>query len=88
MIIRKATKDDCVATWEIFSTGIQTGDTYIHEPGTPKADREKHWFAANMQTFIVIENNIPDDRHNPERIQAFTKLTRRHLDHVSRIIYT
>lgn len=56
MSIRKATLADYDAVWEIFSNVIQTADTYVFDPNTPKIDLEKHWFAKYMQTFVYEED--------------------------------
>ncbi len=55
MNLRKATLADYDPIWEIFSQVIQTGDTYVFDPQTPKSDLIKHWFADYMQTFVVEE---------------------------------
>ena len=54
--IRKATIKDYDAVWEIFSKVIQTGDTYVFSPNTPKEKLHKHWFASHMQTYVLEEN--------------------------------
>ncbi|RED97869.1 GNAT family N-acetyltransferase [Marinoscillum furvescens] len=51
-MIRKATRADYDAVWEIFHQVIQSGDTYVFDPQTPKADLEKHWFADYMHTYV------------------------------------
>lgn len=56
MNIRKATPEDQDQVWEIFSAVIKTGDTYVFDPGTPKKDLSKHWFADYMETFVAEEN--------------------------------
>ena len=56
MGIRKATLADYDAVWEIFFSVIQTADTYVFDPNTPKTDLEKHWFAKYMQTFVYEED--------------------------------
>lgn len=56
MNIRKAIESDYEKVWEIFSKVIETGDTYIFNPKTPKNDLRKHWFANYMQTFVAEEN--------------------------------
>ncbi|WP_299104515.1 GNAT family N-acetyltransferase [uncultured Tenacibaculum sp.] len=56
MSIRKATLADYDAVWEIFSSVIQTAETYVFDPNTPKTDLEKHWFAKYMQTFVYEED--------------------------------
>jgi L-amino acid N-acyltransferase YncA len=58
MIIRKATESDYDHVWEIFSKVIQTGDTYVFDPETPKSDLKKHWFADYMQTYVAVENDV------------------------------
>ncbi|MEO9803803.1 MAG: GNAT family N-acetyltransferase [Reichenbachiella sp.] len=55
MNIRKATQADYDQIWEIFSEVIKTGDTYVFDPNTPKADLSKHWLADYMQTFVAEE---------------------------------
>lgn len=57
MKIRKATPNDYDAVWNIFKNVIQTGDTYVFDPNTPKLALQKHWFADYMQTFVVEENS-------------------------------
>ncbi|WP_109831127.1 GNAT family N-acetyltransferase [Reichenbachiella versicolor] len=56
MNIRKASKDDYDQIWEIFHQVIQTGDTYVFNPDTPKSDLQKHWFADYMHTYVYEEN--------------------------------
>lgn len=56
MNIRKATKTDYNKVWEIFSKVIETGDTYVSNPNTPKSDLKKHWFADYMKTYVIEEN--------------------------------
>lgn len=56
MKLRKATTSDYDAVWKIFSQVIQSGDTYVFDPKTPKADLQKHWFASYMQTFVVEQD--------------------------------
>lgn len=58
MIIRKAVLEDYDAVWEIFSKVIETGDTYVFDPSTPKKDLEKHWFAPYMHTYVAEENGV------------------------------
>ena len=41
MKIRKATETDIDQVWEIFSKVIETGDTYVFNPNTPKKDLKK-----------------------------------------------
>ena len=55
MKIRKADIQDFDAIWTIFSHVIQTGDTYVFYPDTPKDSLYKHWFADYMTTFVVVD---------------------------------
>ena len=50
-------KNDLDGIWEIFSKVIQTGDTYVYDPKTPKEKLTVLWFAGTMDTF-VLENDI------------------------------
>lgn len=54
-MIRKAKPVDYDLVWEIFHRVIQTRDTYVFDPNTPKTDLLKHWFAPNMHTYIYEE---------------------------------
>lgn len=56
MNIRKAKPEDKDQVWDIFSTVIRTGDTYVFDPETPKKDLTKHWFADYMETFVVEDD--------------------------------
>ena len=57
MQIRKADKvKDYDAIWEIFSAVIQTGDTYVFDPNTPKSSLHHNWFADYMDTFVAIND--------------------------------
>lgn len=56
MQIRTATEQDLDAVWEIFSTVIQTGDTYTFSPETPKSKLKQYWFANYMNTFVAEED--------------------------------
>lgn len=56
MKIRKATETDIDQVWEIFSKVIETGDTYVFNPNTPKKDLKKHWFADYMETYVIEDN--------------------------------
>jgi GNAT superfamily N-acetyltransferase len=57
MIIRKATEADYDAVWEIFSSVIKTGDTYVFSPDTPKTSLQSYWFGDIMDTFVAVEND-------------------------------
>lgn len=55
MEIRKANEQsDYDAIWEIFSRVIQTGDTYVFDPNSPKESLHNYWFADNMDTFVAV----------------------------------
>jgi len=57
MTIRKAHKPkDYDGIWEIFSKVIQTGDTYVFDPNTPKEALDKYWFADGMDTFVAVDD--------------------------------
>ena len=58
MKIRKADiLTDYDKVWEIFRDVIATGDTYVFDPGTPKEDLQKHWFAEYMDTFVATDDD-------------------------------
>ncbi|MEO9964263.1 MAG: GNAT family N-acetyltransferase [Reichenbachiella sp.] len=56
MQIRPATEKDIDQVWKIFSEVIKTGDTYVFDPNTPKADLKRHWFAEYMNTFVAEQD--------------------------------
>ncbi len=56
MHIRKALSADYDQVWEIFSKVIQTADTYVFDPDTPKTALKKYWFADYMSTFVAEED--------------------------------
>lgn len=56
MNIRKANLRDYDAVWNIFSSVIKTGDTYVFDPETPVEDLQKIWFASHMETFVAEED--------------------------------
>ena len=56
LIIRPATPLDYDPVWEIFHRVIQTGDTYVFAPKTPKEDLAKKWFATYMHTYVAEQN--------------------------------
>jgi ribosomal protein S18 acetylase RimI-like enzyme len=41
--------------WDIFSRVIESGDTYVFDPNTPKEALRKHWFADYIDTFVAID---------------------------------
>ncbi|MCC9166297.1 GNAT family N-acetyltransferase [Pontibacter harenae] len=56
MTVRKADeKLDYEKVWDIFLSVIQTGDTYVFDPNTPKEALHKHWFAEYMDTFVAVD---------------------------------
>jgi L-amino acid N-acyltransferase YncA len=56
MHIRKAIDQDRHEVWEIFTSVIQTGDTYVFAPDTPKEDLDKIWFGPYMETYVLEDN--------------------------------
>ncbi|WP_296701882.1 GNAT family N-acetyltransferase [Algoriphagus sp.] len=44
---------DFDGVWKIFSRVIQSGDTYVFEPETPKEKLKDYWFAEFMDTFVI-----------------------------------
>ncbi|RFS15198.1 GNAT family N-acetyltransferase [Emticicia sp. C21] len=57
MFIRKAKETDHDGVWEIFSSVIKTGDTYVFNPDTPRSSLQAYWFADVMDTFVAVEND-------------------------------
>jgi L-amino acid N-acyltransferase YncA len=57
MIIKKAEIIDYEAVWDIFSSVIKTGDTYVFAPNTPQSFLQKYWFADSMETFVAWEGD-------------------------------
>ncbi|MEM1135988.1 MAG: GNAT family N-acetyltransferase [Bacteroidota bacterium] len=58
MEIRKAITQDYDQVWEIFSKVIETGDTYVFDPNTPKHALKKYWFSDYMKTFVVEQKGL------------------------------
>jgi ribosomal protein S18 acetylase RimI-like enzyme len=57
-IIRLADKTkDFESVWETFSQVIQSGDTYVFDPKTPKGKLLDYWFAAYMDTFVLVDES-------------------------------
>jgi len=56
MHIRKAIDQDRHEVWDIFTAVIQTGDTYVFAPDTPKEDLDKIWFSPSMETYVLEDN--------------------------------
>ena len=58
MRIRKADRaKDYEKIWDIFSSVIKTGDTYVFDPNTPKESLNKHWFADYIDTFVAVDDD-------------------------------
>ncbi len=58
MKVRRADQQtDFNKIWDIFTTVISTGDTYLFDPNTPKDTLTKNWFANYMDTFVAIDDN-------------------------------
>lgn len=56
-MIRPAKITDSDSVWEIFRQVIKSGDTYVFDPTTPKAQLQQHWFADYMETFVLEKDN-------------------------------
>ncbi len=57
--IRRAKSEDTEASWSIFQVVIQTGDTYVYPPDTPREALDKVWLAKTMYTYVAqIEDQI------------------------------
>lgn len=57
--IRVAQKHDSEAIWAIFKAVIQTGDTYVFLPDTPRTDLDQYWLATHMSTFVAeVEGEV------------------------------
>ncbi len=39
--------------WSIFEAVIQTGDTYVFLPDTPRSDLDQYWLAPYMHTYVA-----------------------------------
>jgi L-amino acid N-acyltransferase YncA len=58
VVIRKADeKNDYNDVWDIFSSVIQSGDTLVFDPDTPKSDLHRLWFADYMDTFVAVDDH-------------------------------
>lgn len=56
--IRKADiSKDYDGIWKIFSKVIQSGDTYVFDPNTPKEKLSEYWFATYMDTFVIEDES-------------------------------
>ena len=59
--IRLAEPADSEAIWEIFQAVIQTGDTYVYSPDTPREALADLWLAPIMQTYVAEDNGQTAD---------------------------
>lgn len=58
MTIRTADQQkDYDEIWDIFTSVISTGDTYVFDPETPKETLHKNWFAEYMHTFVAVDDH-------------------------------
>jgi L-amino acid N-acyltransferase YncA len=55
--IRLAEPADSEAIWEIFQAVIQTGDTYVYRPDTPREALADLWLASTMQTYVAEDDD-------------------------------
>jgi L-amino acid N-acyltransferase YncA len=55
--IRKATEYDYDEIWSIFKQIIESGDTLVFDPDTPKSDLKTYWFADQMETFVAVDSD-------------------------------
>ena len=55
--IRKAKSQDTEAIWSFFQPVIQTGETYVYLPDTPKEALAKLWLAPTMHTYVAQEDD-------------------------------
>lgn len=55
MNIRLAHAGDREQVWEIFSTVIRSGDTYVFDPNTPREAFGDLWFSPHMETYVLEE---------------------------------
>jgi L-amino acid N-acyltransferase YncA len=51
--IRKATKTDFSAMWDIFHAVIQGGDTYVFAPDTSDAEAYEYWFGPDVTSYVA-----------------------------------
>ena len=57
MKIREAKPADYNQVWEIFKSVIETGEYFAFDPKTKKEALSQLWFASNMKTYVVVEND-------------------------------
>ncbi len=56
MIIRRASKNDIDAIWEILQSVISGGDTFVFDPTTPKTEMLDYWFKEGTFIFVAETN--------------------------------
>jgi L-amino acid N-acyltransferase YncA len=56
MNIRLATQSEHEAIWQIISTVISTGDTYVFAPNSSKEKMLSYWFSEDKKTFVAEED--------------------------------
>ena len=54
--IRAATDSDHEAIWKIFHEVVATGDTYVFDPGTSRAEALAYWFRDDTHTYAAEQN--------------------------------
>jgi ribosomal protein S18 acetylase RimI-like enzyme len=59
--VRLAEPADAGAIWEIFQAVIQTGDTYVYPPDTPREALANLWLAPTMQTYVAEDSAQSED---------------------------
>lgn len=51
--VRPARKTDFEAMWEIFNAVVETGDSYVFEPDTPREEAFEYWFGPDISSYIA-----------------------------------
>jgi GNAT superfamily N-acetyltransferase len=51
--VRKASEDDRDAVWDIFHEFVASGDTYVFDPETPRAEALAYWFHPGTLTYVA-----------------------------------
>ena len=59
--IRLAQPADAGAIWEIFQAVIQSGDTYVYPPDTPREALADLWLAPTMKSYVAEEDSQTED---------------------------
>jgi L-amino acid N-acyltransferase YncA len=59
--IRLAQPADAGAIWEIFQAVIQSGDTYVYPPDTPREALADLWLASTMKTYVAEDGADSED---------------------------